>query len=67
MNMNAPKYYVSTYCNKAHRLSDGKPVQHECRVIPPAALKAERDGDYDQAHRIMESAPVRMMRRGSRA
>lgn len=37
-------FYVSTMCNFAHRLSDGKPVNHECYVIPPKLLQAESDG-----------------------
>jgi hypothetical protein len=56
--------YVTTYCNFAHRLSDGKPVRHECRIIPPKALEAERAGDINKAIEIMRAAPVRMMRRG---
>lgn len=45
--------YCTTYCNHGHRLSDGMPVEHECRVIPPAALKAEMEGDYQGAITIM--------------
>jgi hypothetical protein len=45
--------YVSTYCNHAHRLSDGKPVEHECRIIPPKALEAELAGDYELAIAIL--------------
>ena len=60
-------YYVSTYCNFAHRVKDGKPIAHECRIIPPAALKAEMDGDCATAIEIMQKSPVRMMRRGVRA
>lgn len=37
--------WVTTFCNKAHRLSDGKPIKHECFIIPPKLLKAERDND----------------------
>jgi len=59
--------YVSTYCNFAHRLSDGKPIDHECRIIPPAALRAERDGDVETANWILRNTPVRMMRRGVKA
>lgn len=45
--------FVTTYCNRSHRLVDGEPVGHECIRIPPAALAAEREGDFDNAARIM--------------
>jgi hypothetical protein len=60
-------YYVSSYCNQSHRTIDGKPVEHECRIIPPAALRAEAEGDYERANEIMRSRKVRMMRRGIKA
>ena len=59
-----PYSYYSTYCNKGHRMRDGKPIEHECRIIPPAALWAERELDFDRASEIMRSKPVRMMLRG---
>lgn len=49
--------YVSTYCNFAHRLSDGKPIEHECRVIPPEALEAEMRDDFPEAQRILSHTP----------
>jgi len=58
------KFYVTTFCNRPHRLSDGKPIKHECRVIPPAALEAERSGDTDKAIELMQASPVKYMRRG---
>jgi hypothetical protein len=39
----APTTFVTSYCNAAHRLEDGKPVKHGCYVIPPELLKLERD------------------------
>jgi hypothetical protein len=57
--------YTTTYCNRGHRLSDGKPVAHECHVLPPKALAAERSGDYALATRLIEAAkPLRRMLRG---
>lgn len=47
-------FYCSTYCNFPHRLLDGEPIDHECRVIPPEALEAERDGDFEKAIEIMK-------------
>ena len=58
------KTYVTTYCNHAHRVRDGKPINHECRIIPPDALRAEIEGRYDDAIRILQTAPMRTMRRG---
>lgn len=46
-------FYVTTYCNHAHRMRDGSPIGHQCRRLPVAALKAERDGDYDKANDIL--------------
>lgn len=36
-------FYVTSFCNFPHRMSDGKPIGHECYVIPPRLLKAERE------------------------
>ena len=56
--------YVTTYCNRAHRMSDGKPIEHECRIIPPRALKLEREGDFSGAIQVLqlERKPRYMMR-----
>jgi len=45
--------YCSTYCNHGHLVETGMPVNHECRRIPPAALRAEMDGDYELATQLM--------------
>ncbi len=45
--------YCTTYCNRGHYTDNGKPVDHECRVIPPAALAAEIAGDYERAVRLL--------------
>lgn len=60
------KTYVSSYCNFPHRVSDGRPIEHECRIIPPLALWAERDGDYEAARLLIAASPVRI-RHGVRA
>ncbi len=60
--------YATTYCNRGHRLSDGKPVAHECYILPPAALQAEMNGDYEKAIEILErERPRRKVHRGVRA
>jgi hypothetical protein len=48
--------YCTTYCNHGHDLATGKPIDHECYVIPPLALLAERDGDFATAVEIMDRA-----------
>lgn len=49
----APRIYCTSYCNRGHYMKSGKPVGHECRVIPPEALKAEREGNYERAIAIL--------------
>ena len=59
--------YCTTYCNFGHRMSDGKPIEHECAILPPEALRAEREGDYKLAIVLIERMkPLRVMRRGVR-
>lgn len=53
--------YCTTFCNFGHRIKDGVPVAHECYILPPAALRAERDGDTDKANNILvRSKPLRL-------
>lgn len=42
-------FFRTTYCNKWHRLSDGKPVNHECYILPTPALHAEKAGNVSLA------------------
>lgn len=37
--------YLTSFCNKPHRLKDGKPIGHECYVLHPKSLEMERKGD----------------------
>lgn len=60
--------WCTSYCNRGHRLHDGKPVEHECYILPPKALELERAGDTRAAIDAIEAAkPLRAMRRGVRA
>lgn len=49
-----PKHYVSTYCNFPHSMKDGKPIRHGCRVLPPAALRLERNGLVPEAIQLLQ-------------
>ena len=59
--------YVTTFCNHAHRIRDGKPIAHECEILPPEALRAEIDEDFERALEIMSNRKKRYMRRGVKA
>lgn len=50
----AKSFHVSTYCNFAHSMSNGAPIKHECRYIPPSALRLEHEGLFTEATAIME-------------
>jgi len=50
------RLYVTTFCNRAHDIETGRPVGHECYVLPPAAISAERAGDDERAVKMLEWA-----------
>jgi hypothetical protein len=52
-----PEFYVSTYCNFAHRMDDGEPVskRHTECWIHPMILKTEREYDVDTVYRVEEA------------
>lgn len=56
---------VTTFCNRAHR-PDGRPVGHECFVLPKAALKLEDREDYVGACDVLASAGPLRRHRGTR-
>jgi hypothetical protein len=45
--------YCTSFCNQGHRMSDGKPINHECYILNPAALEAEREDDYEKAQELL--------------
>jgi hypothetical protein len=51
------RVYATTYCNQGNVVATGRPVAHECRTIPPAALQAEMAGDYELAIELMRGTP----------
>jgi hypothetical protein len=40
--MTTRPFYVTTFCNFAHYLDTGRPIGHECYIIPPRLLEMER-------------------------
>jgi hypothetical protein len=49
-------FYVTSFCNFPHRLKDGKPIRHECYIIPPKLLRAEMDlRNFDDIRNIWKS------------
>ena len=56
--------YFTSFCNHNHRLSDGKPVNHECYVMPTEALHAEKNGDVKRAQDILAGWKKRKEYRG---
>ena len=37
--------FCTSFCNFGHDTNTGEPIDHECYVLPPSALQAERDGE----------------------
>ena len=54
--------YLTMYCGKHHRLSDGAPVDHSCRVLDPEYLQAERHHHYERAVAILQRMPIDLHR-----
>jgi hypothetical protein len=51
-----PQYALVSYHGKPHRLLDGAPLSHWCRVLPAASLAAALVGDSDRAIVILAKA-----------
>lgn len=41
--------YCTSFCNFGHYLNTGRPIDHECYIIPPRLLRAERDLPFEEA------------------
>lgn len=55
--------YMTTFCNHAHDVRTGRPIDHECYYLNTKALQAEMDGDYDLANKIgIVKEPRRMVK-----
>ncbi len=47
--------YATSFCNRPHYVFDGVPLNHECYVLPPSALSAELEDDFDRANEILSA------------
>jgi hypothetical protein len=55
--------YVTTYCNHAHDIKTGKPINHECYVLPPRAIALEMEDRIPEAIDVIQLAkPLRVHR-----
>lgn len=57
MPSESKQIFCTSYCNQGHYVASGLPVEHECLVIPPAALAAEMAGDFETACMLLQRAP----------
>jgi hypothetical protein len=49
---------LTIYCGRRHRIADGAPIAHRCRLLSPAFLEAERNDAWDEAVDTLEGMPV---------
>jgi hypothetical protein len=51
--------YRTSFCNKGHLIKNGRPVDHQCYILPPEAIAAERNDDFEKAVQILRAhAPL---------
>ena len=50
--------FLTIYCGREHRLADGVPVAHRCRVLPWAAVATEVSGDIEMMIAILAAEPL---------
>jgi hypothetical protein len=50
-----PLTFRPSYCGMPHQTSDGVPLAHRCRVLPPDAILAEYRGHDALALRVFAS------------
>jgi hypothetical protein len=54
-----PQSALASHYGKPHRLLDGAPLSHWCRVLPAAPLAATPIGDSDRAIALLaQAAPL---------
>jgi hypothetical protein len=56
------RHYVTSFCNHPHDLATGRPIGHECYVLPHRALQYERGGYYEEAQRLIQKMSRKVVR-----
>lgn len=56
--------YVTSYCNKPHSEQSGKPIEHECYILPLEAIRLEKAGQVEEAVRLLQSKQPLKRHRG---
>lgn len=49
-------YYCTTFCNQGHSVKTGKPLNHECYILPPKAVVYEEMGEFEKAIETIQAA-----------
>lgn len=57
--------YCTSFCNFGHSTKTGRPIGHECYIIPPSMLKIEMEGGDDMQEK-WETTAVRLKWRETR-
>jgi hypothetical protein len=52
MRDGTPLTLFTSFCGRPHRVADGLPLAHACRVLPPEALQAEADSNLATARHL---------------
>jgi len=47
------------FCGRLHRIIDGLPVAHKCRILPADSITAAIDGDFERAVSLMAGAAAK--------
>lgn len=50
------RLYLTSFCNRLHCMRTGRPIEHECFLLPPAALRAEREDQISKSVSILAEA-----------
>jgi hypothetical protein len=55
-------FYTTTFCNKPHRLTTGRPIGHECYILDPKKLGVEYLGGVSRIQGSIIKQPPRIVR-----
>ena len=51
-----PESAVVPFCGRLHRIIDGLPVAHKCRILPADSISAAINGDLEKAISLLARA-----------